>query len=147
MVLLKQKGNAKMITRELQIGWGEEGSEQEGEPKMFAFPCNREPVTCDHCRGEGKTVADNLRGLDFSAEELQRNGDWDDYVSHEGIWQWHKCSRCSGHGCYMEDVIDWKLAEEKYPEQVEAHHEHENEMSEMRRVDELVRRGESGGYC
>jgi len=113
----------------------------------FDFPAVRVPVECDHCRGDGKTVADNLRGIDYSAEELQRNGDWDDYVSHEGIWKLHKCSRCNGNGCHMQEQIDDAKVLADHAVEMKLHQEWSQDDYEMRMEDAAVMRAESGGYC
>lgn len=118
-----------------------------GERMFFDFPAVRVPVECDHCRGEGKTVADNLRGIDYSAEELLREGDWDDYVSHEGIWKLHKCSRCNGNGCHMQEQIDETGVLADHAVEWELHQEWSQGDYEMRMEDAAVRRAESGGYC
>jgi len=118
-----------------------------GREMFFDFPAVRVPVECDHCRGDGKTVADNLRGIDYSAEELHRDGDFDDYVSHEGIWQWHKCSRCNGNGCHMQEQIDDAKVLADHAVEMKLHEKWDDEMCEMRMEDAAVRRGESGGYC
>ena len=132
----------KQLTIKTEIGWDEYGEEL-----FFDFPAIREPQECYECRGEGKTVADRLKGLDFSPEELMRNGDWDDYVEHTGIWEWHRCSRCSGHGCYMDTHIDSEKCQREHSTEWEMMIEHQNDKDECERESRITLWGESGGTC
>ena len=131
---------SKTIT--MEIGWTEDGDEITHD-----FPAKTEPTECHVCHGSGTTVADGLKGLDFSPEELQRNGDWHDYVEGKGIWRPVRCSKCSGQGCFMETSIDIVKAEEHHSKELEMMYEHQQEKSDCERESQAIMWGESGGTC
>lgn len=124
------------------IGW-----DDDSEEIMHEFPAVRVPEECDECRGDGTTVAPRLKGMDFSPEELQRNGDWDDYVSHEGIWAKHTCSECNGSGAVMSLEYDMPKIDEAHAKEYEMMCDHQQKISESEEADRRTAWGEGGWAC
>ena len=124
------------------IGW-----DDNDEEIMHEFPAVRVPEECDECHGDGTTVADSLKGLDFTPEELQRDGDWDDYVSHEGIWKQHTCSSCRGSGAVMSLEYDMPKVNEHHAKEFEMMCDEQEAEQRSREEDRATAWGEGGWAC
>ena len=98
---------------------------------------------CPTCEGHGKVLAEGLRGVAFTYEDMSEAGpDFrEDYMSGRYDVQ---CPEC--HGLRVVVVPDEQFMSDEEKAQLEEYHEHLQMVAQWDAEDAHTRRMESGGY-